>query len=564
MSSLRSCVDEITRGRVFGWVLDSERPRQILTVAVTVDGREVVRRAADVYREGLDEYGGDGHHGFIIGFDPPLSVFEEHLIEVSVVDPPEMLPGGSKKLSAPRVTRADGDMVPLILTSTGRAGTTLLMSEFVHQPGIVVAGQYPFETKLLSYYAAAFRALAANEDRVNSTDPDRMFATENQKIIGHNPYNAPGHHSFARDRARFEAFFEEAVPARLATLFRDLVLQYYELAKTDSGKPSARFFAEKGVLDQVPRQAARLFFGDVREIITVRDPRDLMCSAMSFWKYTNTDALKTLNEMLPQLEAIHEAGATDTFFVRYEDLIQHPEASRRAIYRFIGLEPGEEATVDIDSDLFKAHGTSRDPAASVGRWRTELSREEIAACDRLFASFLHRFGYSPAQALPRGPSVALEVTFGTNGNSRAYLREGWSQPEVGFTWTLGSQSRLELPKPAPAGNYMLELRVRPFVWENTVPAQRMTISVNDVSFGGAIVERPDVLKVPLPWTVLAAKTSVTIVLSLPNAAKPSEIQGTEDKRQLAFAFEKLTLLAGNTSPDETLVPVPAADASTLT
>src|SRR5438874_3365729 len=135
------------------------------------------------------------------------------------------------------------------------------------------------------------------------------------------------------------------------------------------------------------------------------------------------------------------------------------------MYRFIGVDPGGQDVADHDVDLFKAHGTSRDPAASIGRWQTELSREEIAACDQAFASFMHRFGYSPAQSQPGGPSIALEVTFGANGNSRAYLREGWSEPEVGFTWTLGSESGLQFPNPAAARSYTLELRVRPFTWQ---------------------------------------------------------------------------------------------------
>jgi hypothetical protein len=549
-SGITACVDEITRSRVLGWVLDTNRPGEALSIAIKVNGHEAMRCTANEYRDGLEEHGCGSNHGFIFEFDPPLSVFEEQTIEVTIVDPPEPIPGGSKKLSAPRLRKAPGDVMPVILTSTGRAGTTLLMSEFVRHPGLIVAGQYPFETKLISYYAAAFRALVANEDREHSTDPDRMFAAENRKLVGHNPYNSPGQHSFAKDRAPFERFFEQTVPEKLGALFRDLIFQYYELTKTDSGKARAAFFAEKGVLDEAPRQAARLFFGDVREIVMVRDPRDLMCSAMSFWKYSSANALKMLNETLPQLEAIHDSGASDTLFLRYEDLIEHPQVSRRAVYRLIGIDPGVEGVAETDTDLFKAHGTSRDPAASIGRWRTELSPDQIATCDRKFASFLRRFGYSPSQNWPRSPFIAIEITFGTTGNSRAYLREGWSEPEAGYTWTLGSESRLQFPQPAPARSYYLELQVRPFIWQDQVPSQRMMVSVNDVPLGAITVERPGVVKAPVPWTVLAAKAPATLLLSFPDAARPSEVQGTQDKRRLALAFEKLTLFSASTGLNE--------------
>ena len=112
------------------------------------------------------------------------------------------------------------------------------MHEFLRHPEILVAGSYPFEMKLINYYAAAFRALAGNEDRVHSTDPDHMFAEQNRKLIGHNPYNSPGHHGFARDRGAFERFFENTIPERLATVFRDLILEYYALVRSDGDKPA--------------------------------------------------------------------------------------------------------------------------------------------------------------------------------------------------------------------------------------------------------------------------------------------------------------------------------------
>ena len=140
---------------------------------------------------------------------------------------------------------------------------------------------------------------------------------KNRKLIGHNPYNSPGHHGFARDRGAFERFFENTIPERLATVFRDLILEYYALVRSDGDKPAPLFFAEKSALDDAPRQAARRFFGEIREVVLVRDPRDLMCSAMSFWGYSGPDALKMLGETLPQLEAIHDAVTPDTFFLRY-------------------------------------------------------------------------------------------------------------------------------------------------------------------------------------------------------------------------------------------------------
>src|ERR1700687_5989301 len=97
---LEGCVDEMTRSRVLGWVLNTDRPGEALPIAVKVNGREVARCTADCHRDGLEEYGGS-NHGFLFEFDPPLSVFEEQTIELTVVDPAEPVPGGSKKLWGP-------------------------------------------------------------------------------------------------------------------------------------------------------------------------------------------------------------------------------------------------------------------------------------------------------------------------------------------------------------------------------------------------------------------------------------------------------------------------------
>src|SRR5438067_875588 len=511
-------VDEVTRSRVRGWVCDPERPGEALWVTIRVNDREVARCSADRHRSDLRQRIGDGNHEFCFDFEPPLSVFEEFAIEVAVAGSTELLQGGTKILPAPQLAKTPGQLIPILLTSTGRAGTTLLMHEFLRHPEILVAGSYPFEMKLINYYAAAFRALAGNEDRVHSTDPDHMFAEQNRKLIGHNPCNSPGHHGFARDRGAFERFFENTIPERLATVFRDLILEYYALVRSDGDKPAPLFFAEKSALDDAPRQAARRFFGEIREVVLVRDPRDLMCSAMSFWGYSGPDALKMLGETLPQLEAIHDAVTPDTFFLRYEDLIEHPAAARSALYRFIGIDPGGGDFIDADTDLFRAHGTSRDPAASIGRWRTDLSNDEIAACDKSFASFMERFGYPSPQRPPRSSCRGVELFCGTTGNSDGYLREGWSHPESSFTWTLGGESRLQFPKPVSARSYVLEMRVRPFVVTEQLPSQRIAVAVNDVPVGTATVERPTMLRFPIPWTVLAAHATTNVIFSLPDAA----------------------------------------------
>jgi hypothetical protein len=385
--TIAGAVDEISRRRIVGWAFDSDIPEANLPIAIYVDDREFGRCTANLFREGLKEELGDGatgQYGFEFTFDPPLSVFKEYRVRVSVADRSETLPKGTRTL--PRPTTGTAPLLPIMVTSIGRAGTTLLMSEFARRPEIVVAGDYPFEIKLVAYYSLAFRTLVSAEDRVNSTDPVTMFAPENRFKIGHNPYNFPDLYRTSMMQQVYEEFYERIVPDRFTKLFEQLIGEHYGLVRTEQGKDAAAFFAEKGDIDETVRLGVRQFFRRVRELVVVRDPRDTLCSAMKFWKMGPAESLEMLKTTLPRLVQIHRDAAADNLFVRYEDLVREPVAVRREIHRFLAIEHQNPSPAENDPTRFQRHGTSANPAASIGRWQQELDSDLVAECDESFGS----------------------------------------------------------------------------------------------------------------------------------------------------------------------------------
>jgi len=98
------------------------------------------------------------------------------------------------------------------------------------------------------------------------------------------------------------------------------------------------------------------------------------------------------------------------------------------------------------------------------------------------------------------------------------------------------------------------MRVRPFVVTEQLPSQRIAVAVNDVPVGTATVERPTMLRFPIPWTVLAAHATTNVIFSLPDAAQPRELREGHDRRRLAFAFEKLVFRGDSAS---VAAPAPA-------
>jgi hypothetical protein len=394
-------VDEISRELIAGWAIDTEHPEQPVDIIISVNGRAVTTISTSLSRPDVGERlkasikptlhnAITGSYGFKFSFDPPLSVFQAQIVEVRLAATGELLCDGSKELRVPKSGNAK--FLPLLVTAAGRSGSTLLMQRLARHPGIVIADRYPFEIKLISYYTRAYQVLVSGEDRDRSSDPGTIVT--DPYFIGFNPFNRPGYFAIAKDRSMLQDFFERTVPQTLADAFGRLLLGYYGVLAVDQGRASARFFAEKASPDDTVRQGARLFSSGARELLLIRDPRDILCSAHAFWKVGRELRVAELTEETRRLQAIHDETSDDTMLVRYEDLVTKSAETMAAIYHFLGLSHQSGLANDCEDDaLFSRHGTSVSPAGSIGRWKTDLSSDEIALCQQAFGGFLERFGY---------------------------------------------------------------------------------------------------------------------------------------------------------------------------
>jgi hypothetical protein len=155
--------------------------------------------------------------------------------------------------------------------------------------------------------------------------------------------------------------------------------------------------------------------------------------------------------------------------------------------------------------------------------------------------------------------IDVAAVFGQGGNGKAFLREGWANPEAEFVWTAAPVSRLEIPKPGAGGDYRLRLIARPFVAKDRLPTQRFSIAVNGVVLGGAAASERALIECDLPGPVLGGDATTAITLTTPDAVRPSEVSDSSDVRRLGFAIERLELLQiDGAAADEPLV-VPQAE-----
>jgi hypothetical protein len=386
-------VDKITRTYVAGWRADAENPDKPVDVLIYVNDEGRGRITADLARDDLRAAfpGATGKHGFRFEFGWPLSPFRAN--DVRVIDQHDRgpLPGGERTLPA-RVAPQRSDPLPVCVTSTGRAGTSLLMGRLAAHPEIAVAGAHPYEVKQLEYQVLALRTLTLEANWDRSMGPDGLTAEMSRYLVGFNPFNHP---QFGDD-GLLDRYWEVTGPSILSPALRDMVLAYYDAVRAMTAKVRVRYFAEKAHPNRLLRDGIVAMFGGLKEIVLVRDPRDLVCSYRSFWGSNPAASISLIRAQFVELAERVRLGQGDTLLVRYEDLVMEPESTLGTIFDFLDLDHSTAARQEAEAAIFSRHGTSGSPQASIGRWRQELTADEQLLFAGAFDALLPTLGYAPS------------------------------------------------------------------------------------------------------------------------------------------------------------------------
>ena len=399
---LTGYVDSADRHQVSGWAADARRPNAAVELVVFVNGTPVARIMADQPRPDLAALGvyGDGRHGFRYRFDMPLSLLRKHEIVVALAASREVLGGGRVSLPKGRIEATD-ELTPVMISSTGRSGTTLLMRRLANDKTVVIGEQFPFEVKLVTYYAHAFEVLTAPGNREKSVHPDRI--TADPYHLGSNPYYHQFFEGVFPKGRMLNEFFAGELPPIVGTAFKQIITRFYRRLTVTQPKPEARFFAEKCDVFNTARDFARALYRGTREIVLVRDPRDVFCSQRAFFSAKPAEAFQGLRSVRDRMLEFHQEGAENLIFLKYEDLVGQPNEAMQQVSSLLALDQTIEIDEAREAAQFKTHGTSRDPAASIGRWQQELTAEERARFDSEFGQYLDLFDYeraNPVSAVP--------------------------------------------------------------------------------------------------------------------------------------------------------------------
>ena len=282
------------------------------------------------------------------------------------------------------------DVTPLLVRTFGRTGSTLLMQLLGTSPSVLFEQQYPYEHRYLTYAYQMSRIAGLPYQASDDWDNNVLFQGQSNSISVL-PY------------ARTDLIDRQRLSTRM---FRDLWRSFSaELrASANAGVIDRCYYAEKSP-HKVADLATELL--DARTIYLLRDPRDELVSIRSFnqkrgfhafgWQEDDTDlsyARKMCrNRRVFMQDILTSESGTSRFHVRYEDLINNgrQEAARLSDWLGVTLDYTRAAK---NRKVLELHATSRNPAASVQRWRRELSAEVQALFSEELGNELINLGYA--------------------------------------------------------------------------------------------------------------------------------------------------------------------------
>lgn len=219
------------------------------------------------------------------------------------------------------------------------------------------------------------------------------------------------------------------MPEKLASRFDIPLDEIWRLRReaTDHAHFIELFFTEYAArqgktrwAEKTPQNVRRIawifrHFPKAKFIHVIRDGRDAVCSIRTHPKFRVVNGAQVVTGIRRALQPCIESWLRDTAAgikwrghanyceARYEDLVTAPEATLRKLCGFIG-EPFDDAMLRYH----ELGGGSRDPmtfitnveateplkTSAIGRWRRDLSPEELEQFSRLAAERMTQLGYN--------------------------------------------------------------------------------------------------------------------------------------------------------------------------
>ena len=393
-----------------GWVLAEAGP--VEKVEVMQEGRVVGEAAPGEARADIAAAFPGVPHAEECGFRVPIGALDlRQEFELSVVarGPGDMRARiadvGGERATLP--AGGEGLIQPLMVNTIGRSGSTWLVWLLSCISEAVAFSPWARDARVGTYWTSVMQALSRPQSYLAQLVPgpleQRYWWNDRADLrfgVGGDP--------------ELEAWLGGEAIESLVDLCRSRIDAFYARLGEDGERP--RYFVEKYLPYQLTPDLLSEMYPGAREVILVRDFRDMLCSVIAFNRkrgyqafgradvgsdaeYVETTVANSARRLLRRRR---ERGG-EAHLVRYEDLIQEPEETVAGMMRFLGLDAGEEAVAAVLGRAAKGsleeHRTTSKASESIERWKRDLSPELARVCAEVLDPMLTEFGYEPTLAL---------------------------------------------------------------------------------------------------------------------------------------------------------------------
>ena len=297
---------------------------------------------------------------------------------------------------------------PVLVTTIGRSGSTAVTNLLCHHPDFAGYRTWDRETRVVSYWTEVLRTLArpASYERQLHRPVDTGAANS---WVGAPPLNL----ELPPDEPALPGLGRTGVEAVAAFCRSQIGLIGSTLAGL-AGKPGARYFVEKAQprWDRSVAEVSEELDPRAREIVLVRDLRDVACSMVAYTGKTgvrgfgphDSASVEDTIRWLSGTNAANLAGYVEhrgahAHLLRYEDVIMRPETALTEALEYIGADARPQTValmlerLAAESERRDVHATTDSVQSSLGRWRRELDAEQQALAEHHLRPQLDALGY---------------------------------------------------------------------------------------------------------------------------------------------------------------------------
>ncbi len=298
------------------------------------------------------------------------------------------------------------DINPLIINSLGRTGSTYLLALLGMHPEVVTYKPYEAEARYVSYWVQMFLNLGNPQTWMC---PLVAYDRSSSDWIYGNSHERPFHYGIYPEIIGWA--FNDYLKDSYVFIMQSLQGHYQKVAALEK-KKDPKFLCEKFIPDYFTERVIELIPSS-KEVILVRDFRDMLCSIRAFnakrgyyafgREKFSSDAeyiAKGLKNGTQKLLWAWEKRKKSACLIKYEDLVLSPESTLKGLFEFLGVD-ASPSTVQkviktanrIEYKRQKAHTTSKNQQSSIGRYHTELDPDLLELCNEAFSESLKGFGY---------------------------------------------------------------------------------------------------------------------------------------------------------------------------